>query len=463
MTTIEPVLTRSRELAAFGASITADALPEPVVHNARRAFVDWTAAALAGSGEPAAAKLRGVVAAVGGDGPCTVVGTTLRTSPPFAALANAYTSHLLDYDDVYNPSATTIHLGSCVWPAVLAIGQARGLAGPALVAAYVAGFEVGARVACAAGPQHYESGWHVTGTAGHLAAAAAAANALGLSAEATTHALGCAATQAAGVREVYGSDTKAIHPGKAAMDGVLAALLAENGFTSTDTALEGERGLLRAITPRPHPELLTEGLGTDGSDTHWHVLDNGHKLYPSASLTHPAIDAVLALDPVDPAEVAAIEVRMAGFAAAVTALAQPETGAAAKFSTAHCVAAALTRRHAGPAEFTDTVVADPVVAALRDKVTVLADEAVTKRGCLLRITLHDRTELRSTVEQNKGTPAAPLTDADLEDKLVTAGDATLGHQTTDLLVKSCWALDRLAGLDELMAYVTPVSPVCHAG
>ncbi|MFI5614010.1 MmgE/PrpD family protein [Amycolatopsis sp. NPDC051903] len=457
MTTTEPTLTRSRELAAFGASITAESLPAQVVHHARRAFVDWTAAALAGSGEPAAAKLRGVVAAVGGDGPCTVVGTTLRTSPPFAALANAYASHLLDYDDVYNPSATTIHVGACVWPAVLAIGQARGLAGPALVAAYVAGFEVGARVACAAGPQHYESGWHVTGTAGHLAAAAAAANALGLSADQTTHALGCAATQAAGVREVYGSDTKAMHPGKAAMDGVLAALLAENGFTSTDTALEGERGLLRAITPRPYPELLTEGLGT-----HWHVLDNGHKLYPSASLTHPAIDAVLALEPVDPAEVAAIEVRMAGFAAAVTALAQPETGAAAKFSTAHCVAAALTRRHAGPAEFTDAVVADPVVTALRDKVTVVADEAVTKRGCLLRITLHDRTELRSAVEQNKGTPAAPLTDADLEDKLVTAGDAALGHQVTDRLVKECWALDRLPGLGEFAAYVTPVPAASRA-
>ncbi|MEW2547813.1 MmgE/PrpD family protein [Streptomyces sp. NPDC047002] len=450
MTTTEPVLTRSSELAAFGASVTAGQLPADVVHHARRAFVDWTAALLAGIREPAAARVRAVAAGSGGDGPCGIVGTPLRTGAPFAALANAYTSHLLDYDDVYNPPSTTVHLGSCVWPAVLAIGQLRGLTGARLVAAHVAGFEVGARVACAAGPQHYESGWHVTGTAGHLAAAAAAANALGLSALETSHALGCAATQAAGVREVYGSDTKAMHPGKAAMDGVLAALLAESGLTSTDTAIEGERGLLRAITPRPYPELLTEGLGT-----HWHLLENGHKLYPSASLTHPAIDALLALDPVDPARIAAVEVRMAGFAATVTALGRPETGAAAKFSTAHCAAAALVHRRVGPAEFAEAVVHDPGIAALRAKVAVRADEAVTKRGCRVRITLHDGTEIRSAVDQNRGTPAAPLTDADLEDKLVTAGDAALGHRRTDRLVRACWALDTAPGLDELAALWSP--------
>jgi 2-methylcitrate dehydratase PrpD len=445
-------VTKTSALAAFGASITAAELPEQVVHRARRALVDWMAAALAGSAEPAAHRLRGVVSNLAEGGPCAVVGTSLRTSPPFAALANAYASHLLDYDDVYNPSATTIHLGSCVWPAVLAIGQARGLDGPALVSAYIAGFEVGARVACAAGREHYESGWHVTGTVGHVAAAAAAANALRLSPEATTHALGCSATQAAGVREVYGSDSKAMHPGKAAMDGVLAALLAENGFTATDTALEGRHGLLRAIAPNPRPDELVEGFGT-----HWHVLDNGHKLYPSASLTHAALDAALGLDTVDPSTVDFIEVRLAPFAADVTALGEPKTGTQAKFSTAHCVAVALIRRAARPAEFTDDVVADPAITALRAKIRVISDETVTKRGCRLRIRLRNGEEHSAEVTQNKGTPGAPLLDADLEEKLLIAGERIIGPHSSALLAKSCWALDKLPGVDTLMAGAVPGS------
>lgn len=445
--------TKTRELATFSAAVTTEGLPEAVVHNASRALVDWMAAALAGSTEPAALRVREVVAALGSGGPCAVIGTTLRTSPPFAALANAYASHLLDYDDVYNPSATTIHLGACVWPAVLAIAEARELDGRAATAAYIAGFEVGARVAVAAGPRHYESGWHVTGTAGHLAAAAAAANALGLSAERTVCAFGAAATQAAGIREVYGSDTKAIHPGKAAMDGVLSALLAENSFTSTDTALEGDRGLLRAISPSPDPAQLVEGLGT-----HWHVLDNGHKLYPSASLTHPAIDAAIAVEGLDdPADVRSVEVRMAPFAAQVTALRDPTTGAQARFSTAHCVAVAMIRRSARLAEFTDEVVRDPEVTALREKVRVISDDTIGKRACRLTVVRHDRTELRAAVDQNRGTPGNPLQDDDLEDKLVLASDAVLGHRATDLLIKMCWSLGDVSRLADLITLAIPES------
>lgn len=142
-----------------------------------------------------------------------------------------------------------------------AVSEICRVGGTAAIASYVAGFETGARVACAAGLRHYESSWQVTGTAGRLAAAAAGARALDLTPDQATHALGIAAAQAAGIREIYGSDTKALQPGKAAMDGVLASMLAREGFTSRDTALEGERGLLGAVSPDPDVSFLTAGMG----------------------------------------------------------------------------------------------------------------------------------------------------------------------------------------------------------
>lgn len=443
-------MSRLRTLAEFVSAIDVAELPAEVVHHSRRALVDWAAAVLAGVDQPGARTLQEVVADVAGDGPCKVLGTSARSSAPFAALANGYASHLLDFDDVYNPSMTTIHVGSCVWPAVVAIGELRGLTGRQAVAAHVAGFEAGARVARALGKGHYESSWHVTGTAGHLAAAAAAARALGLSAGATMHAMGCATTQAAGIRGVYGSDSKPLHPGKAAMDGVLAALLAERGFTATDSALEGERGLLSAVTTTPDPAQLVKGLGT-----RWHILDNGHKLYPSASLTHPAIDAVLGLEPIDAGRVRAVEVRLAPFAADVTALRHPDTGTAAKFSTPHCVAVALHHRAALPSEFTDRCVHDPQVAALRDIVTVVSDPEQQKRGCRVRIELDDGTTVTGEVQHNRGTPAAPLTDGELEDKLVLAGDGRLGARRTDELAKACWTVDTVEGIRHLASLLVP--------
>lgn len=452
MTDPEPTVPLTRQLADFAASVTAGSLPDAVAHNARRALVDWMAAVLSGAREPGADKLNRVIATVGPGSGATVVGRDVSTSAPFAAFANAYASHLLDYDDIYNPPFTTVHLGSCVWPVVLALGETRRAAGPAALAAYVAGFEVGARVGCAAGIQHYESGWHVTGTAGHIGAAGAAASILGLPGSAVVHALGAAATQAAGIREVYGSDSKSLHPGKAAMDGVLSGLLAEQGFTATETALEGPMGLLRAVSPAPVPERLVERLGEQ-----WHLLDNGHKLYPSASLTHPPIDAVLAVlagTPVDPRHVAAVEVRMAPFPAEVTALRHPTTGAAAKFSTAHVIATALLTGFVRPGDFTDAVAADPEVARLRELVRIVADPAVQKRGTHLRIELAGGEVLEQRVEQNRGTPSDPLSDDELTTKLLGAAEPYLPPSGARELADRCWAFDRSADVSDVLRPLT---------
>ncbi|TKI07803.1 MmgE/PrpD family protein [Martelella alba] len=450
-TDVSGPVTKTRQLGIFAASMTYESLPPEVIHYGKRAFVDWSAAAIAGAGQPGARKLQNVISSLTQGGTASVVGTRLRTNAPYAALCNAYASHLLDYDDVFNPIETTIHLSSCVWPTVVAIGQLRALNGREMIAAYVAGFETGARVAQAAGNSHYQSAWHVTGTMGHIAAAAAAANALKLSAEAATHALGCSATQAAGIREIYGSDAKAIHPGKAAMDGVMAGLLAEVGFTSMDTAIEGQRGLLNAVSQDPDYALLVAGL-----NHLWHLPNNGHKLYPTASLTHAPIEAGIAAsaDLAVKGEPDAIELRLHPFSAAVTALAHPTTGSEARFSTPHCLAVALARGRLGLGDFDDATLNDSAIVRLRSRVRIHGDSSMDKRGCKLVIHWADGRHADYAILRNRGTPDAPLSDPDLSDKLIAAVGGLGDSDTATGLVEQCWALDQARDINGIMKKMT---------
>jgi 2-methylcitrate dehydratase PrpD len=210
-----------------------------------------------------------------------------------------------------------------------------------------------------------------------------------------------AAAQASGIREIYGSDAKALQPGRAAMDGVLSALMAERGMTARDTALEGERDLLSVISRAPQPEILVESQGEQ-----WAVLSNGHKLYPNASLLHPAIDAAIALTK-HPGfardTVVFVEVRMLPFAASVTGMKHPGPGSEARFSAAHCVAFALQAGYLGLDSFSAAAVGDPEVARMRDLVTVLGEPEVGKRGARMTSILRDGTTLEHVVHANRGT------------------------------------------------------------
>jgi 2-methylcitrate dehydratase PrpD len=295
----------------------------------------------------------------------------------------------------------------------------------------------------------------VSGTAGRLAAAGAAARALDLPGDQAANALGMAAAQAAGIREVYGSDTKALQPGKAALDGVLVGLLAQRGLTSRDTALEGERGLLGAVSRAPDPAQLVDGLGA-----RWHLLGNGHKLYPSASLTHPAVDAAVAARArLDPARIESVEVRMLPFAASVTRTVHPRPGSDAKFSSAHCVAVALLTGRLGLADFDPEVVSAPGVAELRERIRVVGDPGVGKLGAVLRITLREAGVVEEVVRFNRGTPGNPLSDRELEAKLRQVAAPRLPPEAIVRILNCCWDLDFVADTTELLTPLSVPLPV----
>ncbi|MDP2951941.1 MAG: MmgE/PrpD family protein, partial [Chloroflexota bacterium] len=297
----------TERLACFLVETGYNNLPQEVVRVAKRAFLDGMGVALAGSQEEAGRIIAHHVKEQGGAKECRVLGNRWRVPAPAAALANGIMAHALDYDD-YAPGWVA-HPTAAILPAVLALGERGHISGKEALEAYVLGFEVGARAGYGAGRRHYEAGFHSTATLGTLGAAAASAKLLRLSIPETRMALGIAASEAAGLRQNFGSMTKPFHAGNAARGGVTAALLAQQGFTASEDILDGPQGFVHVLAGEGHFEKMLDGLGET-----FDILSPGLEMkpYPCCRGTHRCLDAMFALlkeRPFSPDEVEAVECR----------------------------------------------------------------------------------------------------------------------------------------------------------
>ncbi len=426
MTTNEGTAPVSRLLAETLAATRYEDLPPAVVAETGRAVLDWLGSALAGALEPPARMAQQVVASFGVSDEATVFGAR-RASAPGAALANGVASHILELDDVHKGS--TLHAAAPIIPAALAVAERERADGPAFLLAVALGYDAALRVGEAVNPSHYRF-WHPTGTAAVFGAAAAAGSLLGLDAGQMLDALGSAGTQAAGLWEFNadGAMSKALHPGKAALNGVLAADLARLGFTGATRILEGERGFFRATATDADPTRITEGLGRQ-----WKILENCYKLYSCCGHTHTAIDTALDLraevgwtggEAMD--RIAAIEVQTYGPGYAIVSEMNPRTPYQAKFSLAYVVAAALLEGWVGLEQFSadrfgpDGVRGSAVAALLRrTTVTVSPDlTALYPAAWPARLTLHlsDGQTVHGGADYPRGNPENPVSTAALADK-----------------------------------------------
>jgi 2-methylcitrate dehydratase PrpD len=446
----------SRALALFAAALRVDDLPGDVVHQAVRCLVDWLGCTIAGSATAEGERVcAGIGALDAGDGSTSapIIGTRQRAVPGYAALANGIAAHVLDFDDTFNPDRTTIHGSAPLWPAIAAAAELVPVSGAAAVEAFVAGFEVQTRVAVAAGPGHYDAGWHVTGTVGHIGAAVATAHLLGLSPAQTLAAIGTGATQAAGMKVVYGSMGKSLHPGKAAMDGLLSGFLARDGFTSSPESVEGHRGFLHLFSPEPVPSRAVDGLGVT-----WYLPRDGFKPYACGSLTHPPAQALLELRAehgLTPADVASVDAYVHDYVKTTTGLAEPQSGLEGKFSIYHVLAVALADGAALLDQFTDERVADRALAALREKIRVRTDDAQGKDSARVVVTLNDGRTLERHVAHNLGTPDNPMADEQLEAKFVGLASPVLGGARTQEVAAACWRLLELPDIREVPNLTVP--------
>jgi 2-methylcitrate dehydratase PrpD len=416
-----PDTNQTATLARFAAELQFDAIPTAVVRRAEDLLLDWIGSALAGKGARPVESIERFALAMGPSaGLSEVLIARRRTSPLFAAMVNAAASHFAEQDDVHNGSV--FHPGAVVFPPALAVAQAQGLSGRDLLTAAVAGYEVGIRVGEFLGRSHYKV-FHTTGTAGTLAAAAATGRLLGLSAEAMQHAFGSAGTQAAGLWEFLrdAADSKQLHTAKAAADGLLAAYLAQDGFTGAKRILEGAQGMAAGMSSDADPAKLTDRLGE-----RWALTETSFKWHAACRHTHPAADALLKI--VVDHDLAATDIaRVTAHVhrAAIDVLGpvtDPSTVHQAKFSMGTVLGIIATFRRAGLAEFQQHF-RDPRVVALRDRVHMVIDDdvdAVYPRRWIgkVEVTTTDGRTLAARIDEPRGDPGNTLSRAELLDKAV---------------------------------------------
>ena len=424
--------------ARYLVSADANGLPGWTLHEAKRTLINLLGVSLSASVMPAARIMLDWAAAEAAAPRASVIGSGLRTSPATAALLNGYLAHLQDYDDTHFP--TVLHPTAPVWPAVLAAAEEQHASGREACAAFVLGAEAACRVAMSVHPWHYEAGWHITGTAGGFGAAAGAGRLLGLSAEQMTHALGAAGTQAGGVREVFGSDSKAMHPAKGAANGLQAAQLAKAGFTSADDILGGRRGFWAVLSPAGHSEeQLLGGLGE-----RWELASNGLKPYANGVVAHPIQDAVIQLrheHGLTAEGVTAIHARVHPLVLELMDRPEPRRGLEGKFSFQHCAAAALVDGAGHDAQFSDERVADPTIAAVRALVSATPDGSVHEDEAHVAIALGDGRTVETHIEHATGSPENPMSDEALETKYCATATPVIGEERTEELLAAVWALD----------------------
>jgi 2-methylcitrate dehydratase PrpD len=430
----------------------ADALPPWLMHETKRTLVNILAVSISAVEHRSSRRLIEWARAEEAAPRATVLGSGLRTSPATAALLNGFLAHLQDYDDTHFP--TVLHPSAPVWPAVLASAEERGISGHEALVAFGLGAEVACRVAMSVHPWHYDRGWHITGTAGVFGAAAGTARVLGLPAEQTTYALGLAGTQAAGVREVFGSDGKPMHAGKAASNGLQAAAFAGAGLTAADDILDGRRGFWAVLSPDGHSEQALLGdLGTE-----WELRRNGLKPYANGVVSHPIQDAVIRLrneHKLQAGDVERIEARVSPLVLELMNRAEPRRGLEGKFSFQHCAVAALVDGAGHDAQFTDEKVADPVIAALRARVVAQVEPAFPEEQAAVTIVLNDGRRVTTEVEHASGSPENPLSDETVEEKFRALVSPVLGERRSEELLAVAWGLDEAPDVRELMALASP--------
>ena len=437
----------TEELARFIVESPEDGSPESILHEGKRCFINYLGAALYAARDPSLDILLDVFREEGGTGHATIVGEGTRTNLQNAALANGYLGHLEDYDDTHFP--TVIHPSSPTIPAALAVGEQRHASGREVLVSSILGIEACCRVSLAVHPAHYDEGWHITGTCGVFGSVAAAGRLLHLSTEQMVHAMGVAGTQASGVREVFGSMTKPFHPGRAAQSGVLAAMLAQRGFTSTTAILEGRRGFAAVLSSESDLGRATADLGE-----HWELPMNGLKPYACGVVNHPLIDAMIALrsrDGVTPDAVESVTARVHPLVLELVNRPDPKVGLEGKFSFQHSMAVGLVDGAAYPAQYTDAKVRDPVISALRDRISATVDTSMAEDAGVVTLTLKDGRSYTETVTHATGAPDNPMTDEHLEAKFRgLAGDVLPAGQVEELLGR-LWELDTAADVSEVVA------------
>ena len=436
----------TKKIAEWVHGLTPDKIPEAVKEAAVKSFVNYVGCAIGGVKHEATQNLieahKGLEA-VGRVQVCSLLGHAGKADPLQAALANAFSAHLHDYDDTH--LSTIIHPTAAVASALLAYvewtSSGEGVfSGEDFICALVAGMEVECILGTAVYPSHYDLGWHITATVGSIGATIAVAKAMRLGTDKLVNAVGLGAAQVSGMRRHFGSHAKPLGVAFAAQSGLQAAIFARQGMTAADDALEGKRGWIECVCPKSEDAkrkldefmgrlYTSKGIDSDGI---WEIQKNTFKPFPCGIVIHPAIDGCVQLrsEGLSADNVTSMEMIVHPLVLELTGKQFPKYGLEAKFSVYHGAACGLQFGKATPAQYTDEVVKE--TAKLREKITAIVDESIRPDECRIVVTTSTG-RVQKHVEHAVGSLSKPLTSAHLRQKFEDQVSPQYGAQRSTQL------------------------------
>ena len=443
-------------MARWATDLSYDDLGEQAIHEAKRYLLDSLGCAFGGYRQEDARIALAVLKEVGGDCSATVIGSGEKTDPVSASLANALMVRVMDYNDIYwqqDPSHP-----SDIIPAAMACGERAGRNGMDLIVGIVLGHEFKMRLCEAAFPGISERGWHhATLTA--FVSPIVASWMLGLTWEQCQHAIGISASRHCTLGAVTAGKLtmmkNTVDP-MATQSGVLAALLAEKGYTGPEHVIDGKEGLAHCYGPEWKLEVLVDGLGES-----WRIERCGMKAFPTEALTHAPISAVLDIvieNDLAPEVVEKVHIRSLARAADILAdpsKYDPRSKETADHSLPYVIAAAVADRQVTPAQFEQDKIMDPRIREQLHKVEVVADpaiEAVFPKLQRVIVTIHttDGREFTKQLDYPKGDPRNPLTDQEVEEKFDALASPVLSDEARKRLKDAVWGLEKVGAVSELM-------------
>jgi 2-methylcitrate dehydratase PrpD len=462
---VEELMGLTQEVASFVAKTRYREIPHEVVQLGRGFILDGLGVALAGSTDECSRIVQAQIRQIDGRQESSILGTSISAPVAKAALANGVAGHAMDYDDTQLSTSKEAVYGLLTHPttpvlaAVLAIGEKEKISGQEFLLAYILGVEVECRIADAINPRHYQSGFHSTATMGGLGAAMAVGKILRLKEEQLIRTLGIAASMASGLRENFGTMTKPLHAGRAAENGVTAALLARDGFTAANNILEARRGFFNAMAGGYDESKIAGRLGSP-----YFMKEPGISIkpYPSGSLSHPAQDLILDLvrqhdltaDAIDH-----IDVGTNSNVPNALIYPMPKTALEGKFSIPYCMAIAVLERNAGIAQFQDRKVRDKKVIELMKRVTLYVDDELERLGydqvrSRIRIKLKNGSIIEGRYDVARGHPEKPMSWSELGDKFRDCARLVLPNNDAEKVIQIVAGIERLKSLNPLFHALT---------
>jgi len=451
--------TCSDKIARFILNLSYGDLPSDVVDKAKFAILDLIGVAIAGSNTAWSRIISNFVKNSNGEAEARVFRYGFETTSPLAALANGTMGHSWDYDDSH---PAQMHLGAVIVPAAISIGEKMRANGRELITAVVAGYEVGARVALAVNSPpkkgHTLKGFHPTATCGVFGSAAAASKVMGLSLEQIVNALGIAGSYSSGLMEFLsdGAMTKRLHPGKAAHDGIVSALLAAQGFTGPRTVFEGRDGFLRAYSDAPDVERLTSRLGED-----FEIRYVDFKMYPCCWGCHSPLNALQAVLSNNDIKVSSIQkvvftlrsVSSRIVAEPLEAKRRPKTPLEAQMSLPFCAAVVMLYGGLTIQDFTEERLKDEQILTLTEKIEVLVDPQFDKEAhnspSVVTVITENGKRYTQRVDYPKGSSQNPMTEKEIEEKFLKNVEGILSEEKSNRVLSMVNRLEQLNDIKEL--------------